>query len=151
MYLQDVKLYRDTIVEQLLSNEAIVELIRPEDAPFTKPRDLLYKHIYPYDHIIEKTTEAETFLCFDIEAPRIIGRAFTEFRIYFWIMTHDRRIVTPKGLRGDLLSSEIEKVMNGSKDFGIGRVELKSWGRFAPAEKFHGRSLIYETVDFNRE
>ena len=151
MYLQDVKFYRDTIVEQLLQNEGIIDLIRPVDKPDLRPKELLYKYIFPYDHIVEKTTEAETFLCFDIEAPRIISRAFTDFRIYFWILTHDRRMVTPKGLRGDLLSSEIEKVMNGSKDFGIGRVELKSWGRFSPAELFHGRSLMYETVDFNRE
>ena len=102
----------------------------------------------PHSH---KTTEVGTYLCFDVAAPRIIDRAFSDFRIYFWIISHERAMRTPKGLVTDLLSCEVDKLMNGSREFGLGRVELMGWDRFTPADDFHGRSLTYRTVDFNRE
>lgn len=151
MYLSEVPLYRDTITQQICSNDKIIDLIRPDDMLGMKSENLIYKYIFPYDHIIDKATAAGTYLCFDIEAPRIVNRTFVDLRIYFWIITHDRKIATPKGLRGDLLSIAIEKMMNGSRNFGLGAVELQAWGRFSPAEKFHGRLLMYQTVDFNRE
>ena len=58
---------------------------------------------------------------------------------------------TPKGLVTDLLTTEIDKLINGNNCFGLGRVELKSWDKFTPAEDFHGTTLVYRTVDFNRE
>ena len=151
MYLSEIPKYRDVIIQQICNNKTIIDLLRPDEQSNIKPEDMIYKYIYPYDHIVDKTTEVGTYLCFDVESPRIVNRAFVDLRICFWIITHDRKIVTPKGLRSDLLCSEIDKVVNGSKDFGLGSVELMSWGRFNPADRFHGRSLIYRTVDFNRE
>lgn len=150
MYLSEVPRYRDTIMEQLCKCDRVVELMRPEEKPDMRASDMAYRYIYPYDHIVDKTTAAGIYLCFDIVAPRVVNRAFTDLRIYFWIIAHDRRMRTPQGLVTDLLSNEIEKMMNGSREFGLGRVELSAWDRFNPADCFHGRSLVYRTVDFNR-
>ena len=87
----------------------------------------------------------------NIIAPRIINRSFSDFNIYIWIIAHERTMRTPKGLVTDLLTTEVDKLINGSNGFGLGRVELKSWDRFTPAEDFHGRTLVYRTVDFNRK
>lgn len=151
MYLEDVPKYRDTIVQQLLQSDKIVHLLGADENFSRKPADMVYRYLYPYGRIIDKTDKAGNYLCFDLIAPRVIDRAFIDFRIYFWIISHDRWMQTPKGLASDLLSIEIEHIMNGSKDFGLGRVALTGWDSFNPAEGFHGRSLIYRTVDFNRE
>ena len=151
MYLSDIPKYRDTIMEQICKCDTIINLIRPEDRPNMKTSELAYQYIFPYGRIIDKTADVGTYLCFDIVAPRVVNRAFTDFRINFWLIAHDRRMQTPKGLVTDLLSIEVEKIMNGSKAFGLGSVELMTWDRFTPAESFNGRSLMYRTVDFNRE
>lgn len=151
MYLEEIPKYRDTIVQQLLKSDTIISLLGTDESRPKKPSDMVYQYLYPYDRIIDKTSEAGNYLCFDIVAPRIINRAFTDFRIYFWIISHDRWMQTPKGLASDLLSIEVEHIMNGSRNFGLGTVELTGWDRFNPAECFHGRSLVYRTVDFNRE
>lgn len=151
MYLDEVIEYRDTIVQQLIKSDKIIKLLGTDESRPTKPSDMVYKYLFPYNRIIDKTTEAGNYLCFDIVAPRIINRAFTDFRIYFWIISHDRWMQTPKGLAGDLLSIEIENIMNGSRKFGLGTTELTGWDVFTPAENFYGRILTYRTVDFNRE
>lgn len=151
MYFEEIPNYRDTIMQSICKSKAIVDLLRPEDAPDMKAMEMPYKYIFPYGHIIDKTTEVGTYICFDLIAPRVIDRTFTDFRIDFWIISHERRIRTPKGLVTDLLTIELDKLINGSRCFGLGRVELMDWDRFVPAENFHGRSLVYKTIDFNRE
>lgn len=151
MYLEEVPKYRDTIVEQLIKSDTIVSLLGSDEDTDVKPSDLVYKYIFPFDHIIEKTTTAGNYICFDIVAPRVINRSFVDLNIYIWIISHDRWMKTPKGLSTDLLSIEVENIMNGSRGFGLGTVELVDWNRFIPAEGFHGRLLVYRTVDFNRE
>lgn len=151
MYFEEIPNYRDTIMESICKCDAIIDLLRPEDQPTMKASEMPYKYIFPYGHIIDKTTEVGTYICFDVVAPRVIDRNFTDFRIDFWIISHERRMKTPKGLVTDLLTIELDKLINGSRCFGLGRVELMTWDRFTPAEDFHGRSLVYRTVDFNRE
>lgn len=151
MYFEQIPKYRDTIMESICKCDAIVDLVRPEDNPKMGAMDLAYKRIFPYDFMVGKTTDVGTYICFDIVAPRIINRSFSDFNIYIWIIAHERTMRTPKGLVTDLLTTEIDKLINGSNCFGLGRVELKSWDKFTPAEDFHGTTLVYRTVDFNRE
>jgi len=151
MYFEEVPSYRDTIMESICKCDPIIKLIRSDDKANMKVSEMPYRFIYPYGYVINKTTEAETFLCFDIYTPKVIDRTFTDFRIDFWIMAHERRMKTSKGLVTDLLTIEIDKLINGSRCFGLGRVELITWDRFIPAEDFYGRILSYRTVDFNRE
>lgn len=150
MYFDEVPKYRDTIVENICKCEPIVNLLRPEEWPDMPASELPYKFIFPYGHIIDKTTDTGVYVCFDVVAPRVIDRTFTDFRLYFWIISHERRMRTPTGLVTDLLSIELDRLINGNRAFGLGRVELKTWSRFTPAENFHGRELVYRTVDFNR-
>ena len=151
MYFDEIPRYRDTIMESICKCNSITNLIRSEETPEMKVSEMPYKFIYPYGYIINKTTSVGTYLCFDLFAPRTIGRTFTDFRIDFWIMAHERRMRTSKGLVTDLLTTEVDKLINGSRCFGLGRVELMTWDRFVPAEDFYGRILSYRTVDFNRE
>lgn len=151
MYFEDVPKYRDTIMESICKCDAITDLIRPQDQPDMKATSMPYKYIFPYGKIIDKTTDTGVYICFDVIVPRVINGAFTDFRIDFWIIAHERRMRTKKGLVTDLLTIELDKLINGSRAFGLGKVELKTWDSFTPADGFHGRSLIYRTVDFNRE
>ena len=151
MHLEEVPKYRDTIVESICKCSEIINLIRPSELPDLSVSDMVDRFIFPYDRIIEKTSEVGVYICFDIVVPRVINHAFDDFRIVIRVIAHNRRMRTPKGLVTDLICSEIDKIINGSNGFGIGKVEFKNWEPFNPAEGFYGRTLIYRTVDFNRE
>jgi len=151
MHLEEVPKYRDTITEAICKCSKITDLIRPKDMPDMAVSDMVDKYIFPYDRIIDKATEVGIYICFDVVVPRVIDRAFDDFRIIVRVIAHNRRMRTPQGLVTDIISSEIDKLVNGSNGFGVGRVEFKSWDAFSPAEGFYGRTLTYRTVDFNRE
>ena len=53
-------------------------------------------------------------------------------------------------MRTDVLADEVDKIMNGNKDLGLGTTELRTVGRVNPAKDYFGRTLIYRSVDFNR-
>lgn len=76
MYLSEIPRYRDVVMERICKCDAIIDLIRPEDQPNMKASDMAYKYIFPYDYIVDKTTEVGSYLCFDVAAPRIIDHAF---------------------------------------------------------------------------
>lgn len=151
MHLEEVPKYRDTIVESICKCDKIIDLIRPSELPDMTASEMVDKYIFPYDRIINKTSEVGVYICFDIVVPIVINRAFDDFRIVVRVIAHDRRMRTPKGLVTDLICAEIDRLINGSNGFGVGRVEFKTWDSFNPAEGFYGRTLTYRTVDFNRE
>lgn len=96
--------------------------------------------------MVGKTTDVGTYICFDIVAPRIINRSFSDFNIYIWIIAHERTMRTPKGLVTDLLTTEIDKLINGNNCFGLGRVELKSWDKFRRLKIFMALHLFIEQL-----
>lgn len=151
MHLEEVSKYRNTVIESICKCDKIIDLIRPPELPNLSIVDVADKYIFPYDRIIDKTTAVGVYICFDVVVPRVIDRAFDDYRIVIRVISHDRRMRTPNGLVTDLISSEIDKLINGSNGFGLGRTELKTWDSFSPAEGFYGRTLTYRTVDFNRE
>lgn len=54
------------------------------------------------------------------------------------------------GVLLDKLSVEINKMLNGSRFYGLGQLKLSSVQRFEPITDYLGRVLVYSTVDFNR-
>ena len=54
------------------------------------------------------------------------------------------------GVRTDKLCSEISKIINGSRYFGLGELELSSVKRFAPMTDFQGKVMVFNAKEFNR-
>lgn len=54
------------------------------------------------------------------------------------------------GLLLDSLSSEISKMLNGNRFYGLGQLQLSSTQRFEPTTDYLGRVLVFTAVDFNR-
>ena len=150
MYLEELPKYRDTVAENICTSTSILKLLELNSDSTLIPSQLPHNIVFPYSKIIDKTTNVGVYICFDLRVPRVIGRTFSDFYIDIYIIAHERRLKTDFGLITDLIASEIDKLINGSKCFGLGRVELKSLEPFSPAEKFYGTALIYRTVDFNR-
>lgn len=150
MYLEQLPDYRASLMSGICWSDEITSLLKPADNPDISVLDMQYKYIFPYDHMVDTTTKAGAYLCFDIDAPRVIDRIFVDLTIYIWIIVHERCMRTPDGLLLDRLGIAVEKLMNGSREYGLGTVELKSFTRLNPAEQFHGRAMVYRTVDFNR-
>ena len=149
MYLEELSKYKIEIMKRLCLSEKIQSLILLSKSQ-NSGREMMYKNIFPYAFVPDTVTNAGTFICFDLEVQRAKNRTFKDINILFWIFTHQSLIRTENGIRTDILADEIDKILNGNKDLGLGSAELRKVLRINPAKDYHGRTLVYKTVDFNR-
>ena len=61
------------------------------------------------------------------------------------------RLPDGEGVIYDKLASCIDKIANGSRDYGLGQLELASSERFTPITDYKGRVLTFIAHDFNRD
>ena len=149
MYLEELSKYKIEIMKRLCLSEKIQSLILLSKSQ-NSGREMMYKNIFPYAFVPDTVTNAGTFICFDLEVQRVENRTFKDINILFWIFTHQSLMRADGGIRTDLIASEVDKILNGNRDLGLGTVELKKVLRVNPAKDYHGRSLVYRSVDFNR-
>ena len=149
MYLEELSKYKIEIMKRLCLSKEIQSLILFSESE-NQGKEMMYKNIFPYAFIPDTVTDASTFICFDLEIQRVQNRTFKDINMLFWIFTHQSLMRTENGIRTDIIANEVDKILNGNKNFGLGTSELKKVLRINPAKDYHGRTLIYKTVDFNR-
>lgn len=143
--------YKNLLMEDLCKNEHIVKLVTGNEEARVPNHVLPYTQIFPFEFIPETVSEAKTFICFDVDIVSVPNKTFYIPMLYIWPFTHKSNLRLPKGgLLLDQLSAEINKMLNGSRYFGLGELMLSSVGRFNPILDYQGRSLTYTTKDWNR-
>ena len=86
----------------------------------------------------------------DIYIPRVKDMIFKDVQIVLNIFSH-KEMGTYKGKsRVDLINIEVDKILNGSYDFGIDKVDLVSVMPYVPNSKFSGKQIIYNVPNFNQ-
>ncbi len=149
MYLDELSKYKIELMKRLCLNSKIQSLILLSESQ-NQGKEMMYKYIFPYAFVPDTVTNSSTFICFDLEVQRVQNRTFKDINILFWIFTHHSLMRTSEGIRTDVLANEVDKILNGNSDLGLGTVELKKVLRVNPAKDYHGRHLVYKSVDFNR-
>lgn len=149
--LDELFAYKNQLMEDLLTSEEVLSLISAEDATEVDGKSLMYTHVFPYEFMPDTTEVAKTFLCCEVDIETVYNKTFLHPLIYVWVFTHTSLLRLPRGgVRMDALSSEIVKVLNGSRMYGLGTLELQSAKRFSPIANYQGRLLKFFAQDFNR-
>lgn len=151
MYLKEFFDYKNLLMKELCSNENIVRMVTNNEYAVVPNHGLPYTQIFPYEYVPETVDDAKTFICFDVDIVRVPNKTFYMPVLYLWLFTH-KSLLRQKdgGLLLDNVSQEIDQMLNGSKYFGMGDLNLESVTRFAPILDYQGRVLTYSTVDWNR-
>ena len=142
--------YKNQLMEDLLTRQDIVALI-DENLGLKESKTLVYKQVFPYEYIPDTVEEGKTFICCDVDIQRAVNQTFLLPTLYVWIFTHKTKLRLPEGgIRTDKLCSKIASVLNGSKEYGLGELELYAIKRFAPMTDFQGKVMTFCAKDFNR-
>lgn len=151
MQLEEFFDYKNQLAEDLVTSEEIVKLL-DENITMEEADSLIYKQIYPYEYVPETNQEATTFVCCDVDILGTGGtKTFLSPVLYIWIFTHSSKLRLPEGgVRTDKLCSEICKKINGSREYGLGELELYAVKRFAPMTDYQGKCLIFHAKDFSK-
>lgn len=138
-------------MKELCCNEAIVKLVTDKDNSDVPNHTLAYSQIYPFEFVPETVDNGQTIICFDVDVAEVINKTFYVPVVYVWVFTHKSKMrLSTGGIRTDRIAAEIDKVLNGSRYYGLGELNLKSVGRFSPITDYQGRVLTYYAKDFNR-
>jgi len=150
MQLEEFFDYKNTLIADLLTNEKVVRLL-DETIPMDETQSLVYKQVFPLEYIPDTIEHANTYICIDVDIQRALNKTFLLPTIYVWVFTHRSKMSLPQGgVRTDKLCSEISKIINGSRYFGLGELELSSVKRFAPMTDFQGKVMVFNAKEFNR-
>ena len=142
--------YKNKLMEDLLTNKDIVTLIN-EDISFKRASLLRYTQVFPYEYVPETVEVGKTFVCFDVDIQKSVDKTYLSPTIYVWVFTHKSKLRLPEGgVRTDRLCSKIAGVLNGSRCYGLGELDLYSVKRFAPMTDFQGKVMTLCAKDFNR-
>lgn len=151
MLLSEAFDYKNRLMESLCKNPNIVRLVTGCENPSMPAHDLPYTHFFPYEHIPETASEASVYICFEVEIHKVPSKTIYYPVIYVWIVAHKSKM-RPEwgGVLTDQIASEIDAMLNGSRLYGQGELELAGLRSFIPITGYNGRSLTYTTKDFNR-
>lgn len=150
MQLEEFYDYKNQLVKDMLTNEQIVRLINEDTRP-ELASSLVYTQVFPYEHIPDTVEEGKTYVCCDVDIQMSQGKTYLFPTLYIWVFTHQSLMRLPGGgVRVDKLCSEICKVINGSRNYGLGELNLYAAKRFAPMTDFVGKVLVFHATDISR-
>lgn len=151
MQLEELFDYKNKFMENILTNPEIVRLI-DENATVETAGELVYKNVFPLEYIPTTLHDGITFVCIDVDIQSVINKTYLVPVIYIWVCSHRSRLRLPEGgVRIDKLCSEICKQINGSREFGLGELNLSWIKRFAPVTDYQGRCMMFTAKEFNRQ
>nr|DAQ86966.1 MAG TPA: hypothetical protein [Caudoviricetes sp.] len=159
--LKEIDIYKQKIIEMLLSDDIIVQLLTSDPNRTTPAKDLVYTQVFPYDWMDLISLTAQAYICVDVDILKLSSNyAVKDCTMTVWVMCHQQAM----SLRGsdnyglsyvggtlrDKLADRIDYLINGHGDFGFGKVNLLKAPRFDPGGQYYGRELVYYVQDFNR-
>lgn len=137
-------------MKELLTNPEIVKLL-DGSLPMDKAYDLAYSQVFPCEYLPEVVNEGRTYICFDIDIQQSYDKTFYAPVLYVWVFTHKSQLRLPEGgIRPDKLCSKICEMINGSRKYGLGELNLYSVKRFAPLTDYQGKCLTFHMKEFNK-
>ena len=150
MQLQDFFDYKNQLMKDLLTSSEVVQLLDSEvqlqDAP-----GLAYKQVFPCEYVPETAEDAKTYICFDVDVLESYNKTYLLPVLYIWVFAHRSKLRLPEGgVRTDKLCSEICKLINGSRNYSLGELNLYSTKRFSPMTDYQGKVMSFRGKEFNR-
>ena len=141
--------YKNQLMEDLLTHKDIVALI-DDTVELKNAKKLVYKQVFPYEYVPDTVEEGKTFICCDVDIQKTVNQTFLLPTLYVWVFTHKSKLRLPEGgVRTDKLCSKIAGAINGSREYGLGELDLYSVKRFAPMTDFQGKIMTFTAKDFN--
>lgn len=143
--------YKNQFMKDLCCDKPVVTMVTDDEKSDVPNHTLAYSQVFPFEYVPDTVDNGQTFICFDVDIANVLNRTYYIPVLYVWVFTHKSKLRLPEGgVRIDELSSRINDLLNGSRFYGLGELELKRVDRFSPITGYQGRVLTYQAVDFNR-
>lgn len=151
--LYDIGLYKNRLINMFLNDSNICKLLLDKNNITNENIDnLIYSQVFPYLFTDGTQTKKLTYLCVEIDIPKVPTRTIKDVKLTIWGYCHkDCMQYSKKGFLGtrvDILSDMVERILNDSNEFGIGKWHLDYVTRFSPHSSYYGREMVFSVSNF---
>jgi len=154
---------KQTMLRALLSDEDVVKILRNTCDVELPDMGLRYTQVFPWMYVPDTVEETKSYIGMKIKARNQINAAAKVYEMTIYIICHKEHMrmnaavceqlgldTTDSGSRVDVLMDKVDCLINGSEEFGFGKVEFVESDEFRPTDKFHGRYITYRVNGWNR-
>lgn len=151
--LRDIGTYKNTLISTFVNSHDICSVLLDKDDYTEEDTDnIVYSQIFPYLYADDTQTEVLSYLCCEVDIPRVPTGTIKDAKVIIWIYAHKRCMKYAKkgyvGTRVDVLSDMVEKLLRDSYEFGIGKLQLSSVINFSPIRGYYGRQIVFNMPEF---
>lgn len=149
---------KNSIVREIINDEEIVNAIDARGITLDNADELIGKHVFDYHQNPNVLQDMDTFITIQVDIPPLfrdtIGLTRVRPNVEIWICSHYKHMRVEnvpkiKSNRNDYLSRLLDKKLNGSTKFGIGKLNLTSNIEGSYQNDYLYRTLTFETLDIN--
>jgi len=163
MNLEEIGSFKNKIVSKLINDSNILDALLgdinnvedPEAALLGKDGSGNGGCVFKFEYIPDTQENSKTFLCVEVVPQETDGDTITNMIIYVFAYCSKNLMQTyhrkgQAGTRVDILVSDIDKILNGNSEFGIGPLEWAGSIIYNPAQPYYGRMLVYRVGTFRK-
>lgn len=145
---------KSDIIKEFIKDDSIVQAI---DSPTVRSTEkLIGTHIFDYHQNPNTLNTAITFLTIQVHIPQDYNYddSYINSVLEIWIISHEKHMIVNnipkiKVNRNDYLSILIDKKLNGSTKYGIGKLKLSSNIEGSFQQNYLFRKLTFTVKDLN--
>lgn len=160
-YLDDLIIYKENVIHALATSQSVMGLLANNPSlnlESDTAENLLERNIFDYDYIDGTVERHDAYIMVDSELVQPVSGTFNKWYLYVQIVCaksfndiNKKMFRGVKGNRRDNLAREIDLLLNGSREYGVGKLVLLSASPANVPDKFTSLLLTYEILDFRNE
>lgn len=163
MNLEEIGEFKEKIITRLIHDPNIIDVLLGDTSSIDDMETALFGSsgsgadgcVYKYEFLPDTQEDAKTFLCVEIVPYKTPEDSVTRYMIYVFMYCTKSIVQTYKrkgtaGTRIDILASDVDKILNGNNEFGIGPLEWQGSEIYKPSIVYYGRMLTYRVCDYRR-
>lgn len=147
---------KNKIIKKMIKDENIIAGIDPVNIDISNSEKLINKYIFNFNQNPNTINDVETFITVlaNINNRHFGNNRYVDCTIEIWIISHEDHmyadnIVKSTENRNDYLARLIDKKFNGTREIGIGTLELTANIEGSIQQNWMYRRLIFEVTDIN--
>lgn len=156
--LDELVEYKNQIVNLIENSQDIMSLlvgIQNVDMNSDKVYSAYDNQIFDYSFIMDTQLSENTFLLIEVETKGRPTGTCKNMEVFVQIICHkdNMKLTGFKGVKGnrrDNLARQIAKLLEGSKFFGIGRLQLSDCYAVNVPSPYSSTMIVFRTPDFVR-
>lgn len=159
--LQDGIEYKAEVISRICASQSVIGLLI-DDADVDIDSDAAYaaleQNMFDYNYIDGTVKRSDAFIMVDADMVAATSGTMNAWEVYIQVVCEKNYVPLSgkkfkgwKGNRLDNLVFQIDKLLNGSHIFGIGRLSLQSCTTAVVPDSFSSKLLTYRVEEFRRE